>query len=630
MAFLSVLTKLWAMLDRRRRLVFLTSTLTMLITGVLEMGSMLMIFGYIKGLSGSEEHRAGLISKLLEVVLGHAADNTTYAVLGGALVVGYFGLKNALSTASQFYMNRFLMKLNLEVSAALFDGVLLQPFEILNRRGRSIGRRGIKSIYSVFSTCFSATAQILADMTTLVMVAAVLLVIDPVLTAAAAFAFGGVGSLTYWLMQRTLTRMGGQLEELDSQAADHLGRALDGLADTRLRDARTYFVSQYSTALSRAAVLKRRRIALQRVPRSVNEMVLVMMVVAAVYYLTLGGMSVTQALPTLALFAFAGMRMTGAMTRVNRAFQTLRVNSEEFEGLHEQACLVAPGVLLRGESQPEDHYLRDEKPDESGERVRLRRAITLDGVHFGYSKKSKILVGISLSIPRGSFVSICGPSGGGKTTLLLIIMGLIRPTKGEVRCDDWNVQHHIRHWHRNIGYVSQDLYIATGTVRENVAFAVPSKRIDDALVWRALELASAADFVRNLPQGLDTELSGSRGLSGGQRQRIVIARALYLDPDVLVFDEATAALDNETEREITEAIHRLSRKKTIICVAHRLRTIRESDTIHYVEEGRILASGTYDELLRNSKEFRTMAEGKISRDQGVVGDADGLAPVSGG
>src|SRR5690606_29212789 len=151
-------------------------------------------------------------------------------------------------------------------------------------------------------------------------------------------------------------------------------------------------------------------------------------------------------------------------------------------------------------------------------------------------------------IRRGRFVTFYGATGGGQRSLLLMLMGLIRPTAGDVVCDDWRVFDHLRAWNRNIGYVSQTAYISPASVRENVAFGVRPDKVDDARVWRALEMAAARSFVESLPQGLDTPLrAGGTRLSGGQRQRIVIARALYHDPDVVIFDEATAALDNITE-----------------------------------------------------------------------------------
>jgi ABC-type bacteriocin/lantibiotic exporter with double-glycine peptidase domain len=187
-------------------------------------------------------------------------------------------------------------------------------------------------------------------------------------------------------------------------------------------------------------------------------------------------------------------------------------------------------------------------------------------------------------------------------------LGLVKPTGGRLSCDGWNIHHHIRAWHKNVGYVAQDLYFSPKSIRENVAFGIPAKRIDDEKVNKALALASAEDFVRALPGGVNHRLrSGATNLSGGQRQRLIIARALYNDPDIVIFDEATAALDNATEREITQAIQELSGTKTVICVAHRLSTIEKSDKIYVIEDGSVSGVGTYDELLESNPSFQKLA-----------------------
>jgi ABC-type multidrug transport system fused ATPase/permease subunit len=199
-------------------------------------------------------------------------------------------------------------------------------------------------------------------------------------------------------------------------------------------------------------------------------------------------------------------------------------------------------------------------------------------------------------------------------------MGLIKPQSGEVLCDELSVFDHVRAWHAGIGYVGQKMYLASGTVRENVAFGVPPGDIDDDKVWRALELAAAASFVRDFPDGIYANMQEDGSvLSGGQRQRIVIARALYKDPEIIFFDEATAALDNVTEREITAAIGRLSGSKTIICVAHRLSSIRQSDVIYVIDKGKVVDRGTYDQLLAESQPFRTLALAHEAPEPGAGG-----------
>ena len=211
-------------------------------------------------------------------------------------------------------------------------------------------------------------------------------------------------------------------------------------------------------------------------------------------------------------------------------------------------------------------------------------------------------------------MGIVGGTGAGKTTAVDIILALLMAETGELRVDGVPVTSaNRRAWQRSIGYVPQQIFLTDESVRGNIAFGVPAEEIDHAAVERAARIAELHDFVlENLPEGYDT-MVGERGvrLSGGQRQRIGIARALYHDPAVLILDEATSALDNLTERAVMDAVHNLGRAKTIIMIAHRLTTVRDCDMIVMLENGRVISSGTYDELLDRSQKFRAMASGDV-------------------
>lgn len=193
-----------------------------------------------------------------------------------------------------------------------------------------------------------------------------------------------------------------------------------------------------------------------------------------------------------------------------------------------------------------------------------------------------------MKIKKGMSVGVAGLSGAGKTTAMDTLLGLLKPKNGKVLVDGTDIETNMKSWNMQVGYIPQNIFMLDGNIRENVAFGVPCKDIDDEKVWDALRDAALDIFVKNLPKGLDTEL-GERGLrlSGGQRQRIGIARALYPNPSVLFFDEATSALDNETEAAIMDSIHHLQGKKTIIMIAHRLTTIENCDVVYRVENGKI-------------------------------------------
>ena len=215
--------------------------------------------------------------------------------------------------------------------------------------------------------------------------------------------------------------------------------------------------------------------------------------------------------------------------------------------------------------------------------------------------------GITINIKRGEAIGFVGSSGAGKTTLVDVLLGLLIPQLGSIYVDGIDIFEDIRAWQKNIGYIPQSIFLADNTIKRNIAFGINDEEIDDKKLLAAIKAAQLETLIQDLPLGLETEI-GERGvrLSGGQRQRIGIARALYHNPQILIMDEATSALDNITERYVVEAIERLKGDRTIITIAHRLSTVKKCDCLYVMKEGKIISSGKYDELLKDSLEFRKM------------------------
>lgn len=609
MVLITVLKALWRMLEPRRRVYFVLLACWLFVSGIFEMASMMALLAYIRGLSpkggGS---RFGLVSKAVRLVY----DEPTlfqYAVVGGLAVIGIIALKHVQGLLSRYHLNRFLSNLHFRVAQQLFGALAAMPYDQVIRNG---GGRGLKDrltgTLEVLTGAFQTATKILADGAIVLMILLLLFFVDFRLTLLGLALFGGAGITSYRVLQRELKQMGRVEHQANQKVRSSLDDAFGGLVEARLRDRVGYFQKRYAKALGETNRIGRKESALGRLPGTTNELLLALAIVTTVIYMVVTEKNIAEALPILGVFGFAGMRANSALSRVTKAFQSLRQRGERFEKRLAELEQIAPRVL--GSSNIEvPTYLAAERPLPDGRDGRLNREITLDNVSFSYpSGKRKAVAEVSLRIARGEFVSFCGESGGGKSTLAMLLMGLLEPTEGRVLCDEWSIFEHIRAWQKNIGYVGQMPYVANATVRENVAFGEDLSAVSDERCWAALELAAARGFVEELPKKLDTQLSShSGGLSGGQRQRIVIARALYHNPDIIVFDEATAALDNVTEQEITNAALRLRRTKTVICIAHRLSTIEQSDTIHLLEGGRVIASGTYTDLLEKSPEFRRLA-----------------------
>ena len=238
----------------------------------------------------------------------------------------------------------------------------------------------------------------------------------------------------------------------------------------------------------------------------------------------------------------------------------------------------------------------------------LDRELVLQGVSFRYEgAQQDALTDINLSISRGEQIGICGPTGGGKSTLADMITGLLPPTSGRVLVDGHDIADNIGGWQKNIGLVPQAVFLLHDTLAHNIALGVADEDIDDAALRHALHLAQLDDFVDSLPKGLDTDVGEHGGLvSGGERQRIAIARALYRRPQVLVFDEGTSALDNTTERELMLALRKLRKTHTIFLIAHRLSTVRDADRVVFVKDARIAGVDTFERLRETNESFNQM------------------------
>jgi ABC-type multidrug transport system fused ATPase/permease subunit len=320
--------------------------------------------------------------------------------------------------------------------------------------------------------------------------------------------------------------------------------------------------------------------------------------------------SLVTILPLLAIYAFAVQRMTPNLQAVFQGVAQIRYMGHTVDALHRDMTEMPPPPTL-----PDHKAMR-----RASEVLPFKEKIEIQALSFGYpSSREPVLRELSLTIEKNTTVGFVGTTGCGKTTLVDVIMGLLEPTAGAVVTDGNIVNpsapsQSVEPWQRNFGYVPQQIYLSDDTVSANIAFGIPEVMRDERAIEDAARVANLHEFVTTeMPRGYETVV-GERGirLSGGQRQRVGIARALYHDPDILVMDEATSALDSVTEEAVMDAIHNLMHTKTIIIIAHRITTVRECDMICLMEQGRIVAQGSYDELLGTSERFRAMAKVTVS------------------
>ena len=299
------------------------------------------------------------------------------------------------------------------------------------------------------------------------------------------------------------------------------------------------------------------------------------------------------------LIAVAIVRLMPSFTKISSNFASLKWG--------ERALAVVYDDIRDLEAK--EREFRRKQAEGLSKPLPFEHELRLENISYSYPGSAEsALIDVSLSIPKNASVGFVGPSGAGKTTIVDVILGLLEPMSGRILVDGVDIQDRVANWQRKIGYIPQTIYLTDDTIRKNVAFGLDDGEIDDDLVWEAIDAAQLRELVNSLPDGLDT-IVGERGvrLSGGQRQRVGIARALYHKPQVLVMDEATSALDNQTERHIVDALDNIRGSRTMIMIAHRLSTVQNCDTLYYLDEGRLKAQGTYEELLATTPEFAAMA-----------------------
>jgi ABC-type multidrug transport system fused ATPase/permease subunit len=363
--------------------------------------------------------------------------------------------------------------------------------------------------------------------------------------------------------------------------------------EVKIAGRESFFETRLRAARRSLAQLRRQRAAMASALRLGIEAILIASMLLIVLVVTLRGDSGADTVSVLALFAYAGFRAVPSANRIMLNAGYLREGKPFAEAVSADFEKLRPGTSRSHGPEPTMDF---------------RQSIACENVSFVYEDAARpALKDITLTIRSGESVGIVGPTGSGKSTLVDVLLGLLRPTSGRVLIDGDDLIGYERAWQRLIGYVPQDPYLLDDTLRRNIAFGVPDSTIDEQRLARACSLAQLDEFLRQLPEGLETAV-GEDGvrLSGGQRQRVAIARALYQEPEVLVFDEATAALDNQTEREVTRAIAALHGQRTLIVIAHRLTTVESCDRLFFLRDGQLAGVGPYAELLRDPR-FKAIA-----------------------
>ena len=507
-------------------------------------------------------------------------------------------LSTAFKALTSYAMLRFSNIRQYTLSQRLFKGYLQRYYEwFLGRHTADLAKSLLSEVQQVIVGGLVPAMQLVSQAIVTALIIVLLVVVDPYLAMIVSLILGTFYFLIFWASRKYLTRIGeGRLNA--NRERFRIGQeVLGGIKDVKMRGMEDVFLRRFKDPSLRLARYAASGHIIAQMPQYALHAIGTAGILLIVEYQLYRHNSSDEILPIIALYAFAGYRLMPAVQRIYQSVAALRFSGPAIDSLHRD--------LQAASSELGDKFDGYERLPPLAEGIRLEK------LFYRYpNAQSQVLYGVDLTIPAKATVGFVGSTGAGKTTAADVLLGLLRPESGQLVVDGTPITDETRRrWRRCLGYVPQHIFLVDATVAENIAFGIPSEQIDFEAVEQAARAANLHNFVVNeLEQGYQTMI-GERGirLSGGQRQRVGIARALYHNPDVLIMDEATSALDNLTEKAVMEAVMNLGKKKTIVLVAHRLSTVRRCDIIFMFEQGRIIASGSYDELVDNSEHFRAMA-----------------------
>ncbi|MEK9754731.1 MAG: ABC transporter ATP-binding protein [Rhodospirillaceae bacterium] len=506
-----------------------------------------------------------------------------------------FLAKNITAIAVAYYQSRVIFYSQAEMQAGLVDHYIRKSYEFhLTRNSTNLIRNVLDSVPETFSAMMHLSGLML-EILQVVALAALLMATNFSTTAiVAAVVVTGTASILF-AMRKVNERMGAEHHQIRQRVLQQATQGLGAIKEISVFGRQDVITANIGRLFNRRAQLDTLRETLHFIPRSILEILFIVTVVGVAVLALRSGVSQSELIPHLGLFAVAAIRMLPSANRIVLHLNGLRYAKAPIETVYDD---------LRDFRKPSKDGAAQTPP------FPFADSLALDGVAYKYPASDDwVLRDVSLGIKRGETIGLVGPSGAGKSTIVETIIGVLTPGRGQVLVDGRPITDNIRGWQDQLGFVPQETFMFDDTVRANIAFGEAPERNDEARILNAVRLAGLEDVIAAMPDGLDTVI-GERGtrLSGGQRQRVGIARALYNDPEVLVLDEATSSLDSETESAITEAIRSLHGKKTIIIIAHRLSTVRHCDTLFFVQGGRVVSEGPFEELCARSPEFRHLVE----------------------
>ena len=569
--------------DRRQLIQLAGLAVLILIGGILETLGVSMMLPLVQAIMSPDEimenELVGWIAALLHI---DSSRNLILWMLG--VTIFLFIFKNAYLLFQTYVQNTFVTRNRNRMISRVMREFLNRPYEdYLGADIPTVFRLTDSDIPNAFQLIL-----VLIQMTTEIVVAVsiclVLVVwVSPAISVGCGALFLGMTLMITKVLKPRLNAIGKKNQAIQSRIAKWRIQSIYGLKDVKVLHREEFFVRNYYESGAVGANVARNYAVMNNTPRLLIETVFIAAMLSFIFLFIVQGGDITLLFSQLTAFAAAAVRVMPATNRINTYLSEIAYAQPcldyLYENLTENMKQDVNGSVtgLTGEQEQEKEPLT------------LEDKIVLDHISFTYPNTDKpIFTDAHMEVRKGQSVGIMGPSGAGKSTIVDILLGLLHVQAGAITCDGKNIFENYPSWLSKIGYIPQSIYLIDESIRDNIAFGIDADKIDDHRIWEVLEEAQLKSFVEELPEGLETTI-GDRGvrISGGQRQRLGIARALYHNPEILVFGEATSALDGDTEAAVMEAVNSFHGKKTMVIIAHRLNTIEKCDIIYKVENEKI-------------------------------------------
>ena len=523
---------------------------------------------------------------------------TQFLIFSTFLIIVFYWLKNIFFIFSLRYQVKFNYNLYTRMSSELLNYYLNESYlQHISRNTSDVIRNVNQQTLDLIQGFLFPILVLITEILVVLLLLTFLISINPIASLYVFILIGLCVTGIFYYSRKKLQQSGEVVARNRSASNKAVLQSLGSFKTTKMLGKETFFVDSFNSAVQEMSIANQYLDLTQSLPRFFLETSIVTVMMSLAMILLYQGQPSGELILMLSVFGLAGIRLLPSMNRILNSLNSIKYMQgilKDVMGDIVSATKVNDPVKINNNFRTNEFFFK---------------SLTLENINFHYVPNTPVLKNISLMIGRNQSIGFVGHSGSGKSTLIDIMLGLLSQKTGNIVINGRNIDDVLPEWQRSVGYIPQDIYLIDDTIKANIAFGVKEDYIDYNQVMTVLEVAQLDELICSLPNGIETVI-GERGvkLSGGQRQRIGIARALYHNPQILVMDEATAALDNTTEKAFMRAINNLKGKKTLIMIAHRLSTVKDCDIIYFMENGEVIDNGSYDYLLEKNMLFKQLVQ----------------------